>query len=213
MIEESTRPLRDGERALLEDLRRAPSSGGAPLGALLTFLLVLGTLLILAPASWQYGVRSLVPALVAGLAAAAVFARLRRAHRRDPWYARLDRDLAEGLARESTCQVVDAIRVEEFEDEGSQYYLRLRDDRVLFLAGQYLYEPEEEGRFPRSEVSVVRAPHTGTVLDLRCEGAPVAVSGVRAPFDMEDHRAGRVPEDGQLVDVPFESLRPPRSTG
>jgi hypothetical protein len=51
-------------------------------------------------------------------------------------------DLAAGVATLTTYEATDALRVEEFEDEGSQYYLKLADGRVLFLAGQYLYEYE-----------------------------------------------------------------------
>ena len=206
-VEETRRPLTPQEHAILVGLRRAPASGGARFGGLLAFLVTLGSLLIVAPGSRQHGVRSLVPVIIAGVVGAAVFFRLRRAGRRDPWYQQLDQDLQEGIATVTTYHVTDAISVEEIEDEGSQYYLLLQDDRVLFLAGQYLYEPEEEGRFPCTLVSVVRAPHTGTVLDFQCAGTPVAVSSRREPFSAEQHRHGSVPDDGAVLEVDFESIR------
>jgi hypothetical protein len=203
----SVRPLTAEERQLLEGLRAAPAAGGARFAGFLAFLFTLGVLLIGAPASWQTGIRSLVPAVVALLVGFAVFLRMRRSRRRDPWFGMLDRDLDGGVAQVTDAAISDAIAIEEFEDEGSQYYLRLEDGRVLFLAGQYLYDDEEDGRFPNTAVTVVRAPNTGVVLDFRCTGAPLSASSRRSHFTSEEHADGHVPEDGAILDVDFESLR------
>ena len=151
--------------------------------------------------------RSLAPALLALIVGAFVFLRLQRSPTRVAWLERVARDLDGGVARVSTYRVRDAVQVEESEDEGSQYYLLLDDGRVVFLAGQYLYEPEEDGSFPSSVVSVVRAPHTNIVFDIRCEGTPLRPSKVRSPFTTADYDNARVPEDGALVAVSFDTLR------
>jgi hypothetical protein len=207
MVEETTRGLTREERSVLEGLRRPATSGGARFGGLITFLVTLGALLTVTPASWRYGVRSLAPVAVALLLGVGVFYHLRRRQRADVWYRRAEQDLEGGVATVTTYHVVDAINVEESEDEGSQYYLLLDDGRVLFLSGQYLYEAEEEERFPNARITVVRTPATATVLDLRCEGASLSVSTRLQPFTASDHREGRVPDDGALLDVSFESLR------
>ena len=212
MIEERTRPLTAAERKALENMRRSPSTGGAPFAALLTFIVTSGVGLILLPASWETGAPSLVPIAVAALASGSVYVRMRRSQRESPYLRNMSRDLAEGIARLTTYQVVDAIRVEEAEDEGSQYYLKLVDGRIVFLAGQYLYELEENGSFPSRVVTVTRAPHTAVVLDAASEGAAFAPSGTRPPFGQEDYRRGGVPEDGALVDVDFEALKRPHRT-
>ncbi len=101
--------------------------------------------------------------------------------------------------------MVDAIRVEEAEDEGSQYYLKLGDGRVAFLAGQYLYELEEDGAFPCRVVTVTRAPHSSVVLDAACTGEALAPSATRPPFSEEEYRRG-TPADGALLEADFASL-------
>jgi len=116
-------------------------------------------------------------------------------------------DLAGGRAATQTYDVVDAIRVEEFEDEGSSYFLALADGSVLFLSGQYLYEAEEGGAFPSTRFEVTRAPASGLLLDLRCTGEPLAPSSTRPAFTTADHHAERVPADGDRLAVDFESLR------
>ena len=106
----------------------------------------------------------------------------------------------------TTYRVVDAVRVEEAEDEGSQYYLKLEDGRVAFLAGQYLYELEESGTFPNRVVTVTRAPHAAVVLDVATEGDAFAASATRPPFGAQEYKRGGIPADGALVDVDFTSL-------
>jgi hypothetical protein len=205
LIHERTRPLTADERRILQVMLRSPSAGGAPLAALLTFIVISGIGLILLPSSWMTGFPSLAPAGLGAVGAAFVYRRIRRSQRESPWVVSVAKDLAEGIARVTTFHVVDAIRVEEAEDEGSQYYLKLEDGRVAFLAGQYLYELEEEAVFPSRVITVTRAPHSAVVFDAACAGDPLTPSATRPPFSEEEYRRG-VPTDGELLDADFASL-------
>jgi hypothetical protein len=126
-------------------------------------------------------------------------------------------DLAAQQIEEWRVRVVDAIEVEEFEDEGRQCYLELEDGRVLFLSGQYLYddedddegEREDEGakhktpRFPNRELLITRLPHAGDVFDLQLLGDHFPPSVTLPPFTRDDHEQDRVPEDGQILPGPL----------
>lgn len=124
---------------------------------------------------------------------------------------RLARDLAGGQASVTTYEAVDALRVEELEDEGSAYYLKLADGRVLFLSGQYLYDDEEEGTFPCRRFTLERAPESRLLLGLIPAGPPLPPSGSLPAFTPEQHRAGLVPADGDVLALDFERLRPQRA--
>jgi hypothetical protein len=206
------RPLTDAERRALAGL----SSGrnalmDSILFTVFLFLVLLGAaVLVLRLVSgptgpWEEG-------LAAGAAAVlAVGASVRRSRRsrgalggaREACAA----DLAGGRASAQTFDVADAIRVEEREDEGSSFYLKLADGRVLFLSGQYLYEPEEDGSFPSTRVRVTRAPRSGLLFDLECLGTPLKTSSTRPPFTASEHGSGAVPADGAILQTDFESLR------
>lgn len=107
----------------------------------------------------------------------------------------------------------DAIRVEEFEDEGSQYFLELDDGRVIFLMGQYLYEHEAAKRFPCTALRLVRLPHSHEIIEIECQGTPLAASAVRSHFTDSDHQAGRVPEDGAILEGPLSRYRDTAADG
>ncbi len=128
------------------------------------------------------------------------------------------KDLAAGTAVCTTFDVVDALRVEEFEDEGSTYYLKLADGRVLFMQGQYLYEYEEgideddggkpvPAKFPAERFTVERTAASGTILDVTGFGRAIPVSGALPAFTQDQFRNGDVPQDGDILTIDFETLR------
>lgn len=110
-----------------------------------------------------------------------------------------------------------AFQVEEFEDEGSHYFLELEDGSVLFLSGQYLYEYEtiKEGeeivnprRFPNTEFVIRRHSVKHYVVDILCNGLVIEPEVVVPAFSMNDFGTDRIPEDGQVIaDRTFEQLK------
>jgi hypothetical protein len=120
-------------------------------------------------------------------------------------------DLAARQVEEWRVRVVDAIEVEELEDEGRQCYLELEDGRVLFVGGQYLYDSDEDDsdegdttpKFPNRDLLITRLPHAGDILALERLGEHFPPSVTLPPFSREDHEHDRVPEDGQLLPGPL----------
>lgn len=100
-----------------------------------------------------------------------------------------------------------AFAVEEFEDEGSTYYVELADGRVLFLQGQYLYdyEPIEDDpefnqprTFPCTEFTLRRHREKGYTVDLLCAGRVFEPEVTAPPFG-EEALAEDFPQDGDLI--------------
>lgn len=147
-------------------------------------------------------------ALVAGAVAALIaFVRSRQATRRAQHVPYLQAELAAGLLEVARYTAEDAIAVEELEDEGLSYFLRLAGGQVLLLTGQYLYEPAEARRFPCREFAMVRTPRSRVLVDLQCRGRYLAPSSTRGPLTEEDIARIEPFEDGAVLDLPFESLR------
>jgi hypothetical protein len=125
-----------------------------------------------------------------------------------------------GLLQCQSFEATRAFRVEEFEDEGSSYFVELRDGSVLFLSGQYLYdyEPTEEGadesqprRFPNTRFTVQRHAKAGYVVDLLCLGDVLEPELTAAPFSPAELRRGRVPSDGEIIrDRSYEEIKAER---
>ena len=105
-------------------------------------------------------------------------------------------------------RAVRAFEVEESEDEGSQYFIELEDKRVLFLAGQYIYdyEPREEDppeppnprTFPCTEFEVLRYVRDCGTKDgwgINCIGTVIEPECTTPPFT--DY--AQIPEDGTII--------------
>jgi hypothetical protein len=201
----TTRPPTDAERKMLEGARGRTSrwtNDLAGVGCLTALVLLLGTLLtrftgILQGQEWWYTLLG----LLIGIAVTSYMRRQLAPHR-----TAASRDL-EMPVTETIYEVSRAVCVTEYGDLGSNYYLELADGGgVLFLSGQYLYEDEQEGRFPSSRIRTVRSGTGHTLLDFEPLGEYVAPETTLPAFTKEQYRAGGVPDDGDVLAVPFETL-------
>ena len=127
---------------------------------------------------------------------------------------------AKGLLSSETLKARRAFQVEEFEDEGSHYFIELADGSVLYLNGQYLYdyegiagkeESERKRIFPCSEFTIRRHKTLGYVVDVACSGDVLPLDCEAPPFDSQDEKRGMIPEDGQVFrDRSYEELKKER---
>jgi len=116
----------------------------------------------------------------------------------------MQKDLAVGVAELERRRTKDAIRIEEFEDSGIGFYVRLEDDRILFFQGRYLHGRIDERRFPCTEFDIVRGPTTRRFLGIDCAGSykpPTRSSG-----PITERAFCRLPEDGDFVTTEWERL-------
>lgn len=111
----------------------------------------------------------------------------------------LRRELAENKVEVWHFEANDAIKVEEFEDEGVGFFIKLSEDKILFLQGQYLYDVEEKKKFPNTKFSIVRTPRSRIVLNIQCYGDYLTPSRTRKFFVVRDYKEDRVPKDGQII--------------
>lgn len=116
-------------------------------------------------------------------------------------------DLETGKGEVRTYRAVDAIRVEEFEDEGTGVFLKLEDGRILFVFGQHFYELEEKKQFPCREFQIEQTPNAKWFLEFKCTGSYFPPSYSRSPFNKQDIKRGRVPCDGDIFEGDFELLK------
>lgn len=114
-----------------------------------------------------------------------------------------------------------AFQVEEFRDEGSNYFLELRNGTVLFLSGHYFHEHEplefdgrivQQREFPCTEF-VVRRRDDGSGADIQCRGRVLEPEVVTPPFPEEDVRNGSLPKDGDIISTStYDELKAARLT-
>jgi hypothetical protein len=126
----------------------------------------------------------------------------------EAYAARIRKLEEDGLLVLQSFRALRAFQVEEFEDEGSHYYVELEDGAVLFLTGQYLYDYEpRSGRlsettlrtFPCREFTLRRHKENGFAVDILCQGNAIEPEALAPWFDEEDYRKQLIPEDGAVL--------------
>jgi len=111
----------------------------------------------------------------------------------------------QGLLETTAFEATRAFAVEEFEDEGSSYFLELADRRVLFLTGQYLYEYEPDTyekqprAFPCRKFSVRRHKTERYAVDIQCRGSVLEPEAVAPPFTEQYLDRDDRPGDGDVI--------------
>jgi hypothetical protein len=116
------------------------------------------------------------------------------------------RELADRQIAMTLYHAVAAIKVEEFEDEGSNYFVLLRDGTVVFISGQYLYEAEEAGAFPCTEFVVGRTTVMQSSREFSTGGTPIPISCTLPPFPEEALGTPQVPFDSDIIPIPWKLL-------
>jgi len=126
----------------------------------------------------------------------------------EKWAARIRKLEEDGLLIHQTFRARRAFQVDEFEDEGSSYFIELVDLSVLFLSGQYLYNYEplksrssttHSRSFPSTEFTIRRHKENGFVVDILCRGAVLDPEILAPWFDENDFKKGLIPEDGAII--------------
>ena len=121
--------------------------------------------------------------------------------------ARVRRDLERGTLAVRRVTAVDAIEVEEQEDEGPSYFVLTPDRQTIFFSGQYLDRYRSKG-FPWTSFEILEAPESGVFFGLHRTGERLVPSARRRPFGWEERKAlGGFNRKYQLINVDFGSLK------
>lgn len=101
------------------------------------------------------------------------------------------------------------VEMEEHNDEGPHYFAEVDVGKLMFITGQWLYDPFVVGRdraFPSTDFELARDPASGQVLSLRAAGAKAAILRTyrndEIPLDADFPYAPAALFDGSLEQLP-----------
>ena len=121
--------------------------------------------------------------------------------------ARVKADLAKGESVAYKVEALEAVEVEEREDEGPSYYIKTAGGATLLMAGQYL-DGYKRGGFPWIAFEIIESPNAKVFFGLRKLGEPLATIQLRDPLTADQARElGVVGSEYQFLEIDFESLK------
>ena len=117
-------------------------------------------------------------------------------------------DLGRGEAAVHRVKAVDAIEVDEQEDEGPSFFILTDDGRTMLFSGQYLDRLKGRG-FPFTAFDIVEAPESKIFFGILKAGEPLVPSARRPPFTWEETKQYGVNKAGKFhtLDVDFAALK------
>lgn len=128
-----------------------------------------------------------------------------------------DRFLLEqsGMLISEPYRAVRAFQAEEFEDEGSHYFLELENHSVLYLSGQFLYEyeplKEKPRRFPCTQFTIRRHKDDGFVVDILCSGEALELEMTAPSFSFDDFEKYSSMKEVQIIpDKSYDEIKAER---
>lgn len=208
------RPLTEEEKGVLREYTpNALMALWPPLAAGAFFFLLLSIPILLLGRFWNAS-KPFLPVLF-GIAGVWVLLQAVRMYKDELKMSRgLREDLNRGEAEVRQYTAVEAIRVEEREDEGTGFFLKLSDGQILFLCGEHFYQLEDQKRFPSEQFELVIAPNSMWSLNFEASGDYLPVTYSRPPFPEKTWKEGTLPCEGDLFVGDFDALKsddwPPR---
>jgi hypothetical protein len=121
--------------------------------------------------------------------------------------AQVRSDLARDELAVHRIDAVEAIEVEEQEDEGQTFFIKTTDGETMFFSGQYLDSYTRRG-FPWKSFEILESPSSKIFLGLKKIGDPLSPSFVRQPFTSEEAKQFRChSSEYATIKDDFESLK------
>ncbi|HXV72296.1 MAG TPA: hypothetical protein VEB69_12970 [Acidimicrobiia bacterium] len=119
---------------------------------------------------------------------------------------RVKEDIVGGVAAVRRVSAVDAIEIEEVEDEGPSYFILTSDGQTLYIGFQELDRHKSRG-FPWTEFEIVEAPNSGTFFSLKKIGGKLQPSLVRSQLPWDEMKQIGFDKRYRVLDVEFAKLK------
>jgi len=207
MIEVTERQISDLEKKILLD--RIPSQEKRAESAVMGFIVVLGIFLapLLLIDKYWFDVPSNVQSisLIPIVAIAAYLAYRLDKMGFDSKY--ITSDIEAGVVTVYNVKTNRVVKRKDPEDFGPSYYIDLGQNneyKTLFLFGQYL-DDFGKRKFPSTEFQLIKGKG-GQVIDLVPSGEFLKPVKTLKAYSKQDFKAGKVPDDGQLLTVSIDEI-------
>jgi hypothetical protein len=121
--------------------------------------------------------------------------------------ANIRKDLARGELAIHRVEILDAIEIEELEDEGPSYFVLTPDNEVIYFSGQWLDREKRKG-FPWKSFEIREAPASKVFFGLKKAGERFPPSFIRKALDWDTLKKYRAfTGKYRVLDVNFDSLK------
>lgn len=123
------------------------------------------------------------------------------------WNRNIEREINSGEAEVIKLHTDKVIKRKDPEDFGSGFYLKIDENRTLYLEGQYLDELQYSRIFPNTEFEVIRTKWYNELLEIKSSGKYLKPQRKLQPFTKEQYKSGNRHFDGDIIETPIDEIK------
>jgi hypothetical protein len=123
------------------------------------------------------------------------------------WNKNIEHEINFGEAEIIKLRTDKVIKRKDPEDFGSGYYLKIDDNRTLYLEGQYLDELQYSRKFPNTEFEIIRTKWHNELLEIISTGEYLKPAKKLQPFTKEQYKSGNRHFDGDIIETSIDEIK------
>jgi len=124
------------------------------------------------------------------------------------WNKTIENEIKYGKAQVLKIKTNRVLKRKDPEDFGSGFYLRIDENRTLFLQGQYFDELQYSRKFPNTDFEIVRTKlNFNELIDINAFGEYLKPERKLKAFTKEQYRNGNFHCDGDIVEISIDEIK------
>ncbi|WP_281638238.1 hypothetical protein [Flavobacterium marginilacus] len=124
------------------------------------------------------------------------------------WNRKVENEIKNGKAQVLKIETEKVFKRNETYDLGSGFYIKISENKTLFLQGQYFDQLQYSRKFPNTEFEIVKTNLThNNLITINSFGQYLKPEKKLKAFAKEDYENNRVHYDGELLNIPIDEIK------
>jgi len=124
------------------------------------------------------------------------------------WNKIIENEIKNGKAQVLKIKTERVIKRKDLEDFGSGFYLKIDENKTLFLQGQYFDELQYSRKFPNTNFEIVRTKlNFNELVDINSFGKYLKPERKLKAFSKEQYESGNIHYDGDILEIPIDEIK------
>ncbi len=123
------------------------------------------------------------------------------------WNKKVENEIKNGKAQVLKIETEKVFKRIETYDLGSGFYIKISENKTLFLQGQYFDQLQYSRKFPNTDFEIVRTElNFNQLIDIKSFGKYLKPEKKLKAFTKEQFEQNEVHYDGDLLNIPIEQI-------
>lgn len=123
------------------------------------------------------------------------------------WNKAIENELKTGEVLVTKLKTDKVLKRKDPEDFGSGFYLKIDDNRTLYLEGQYLDDLQYDRKFPNTEMEIIQSKWNEELMEIISSGSYLKPERKLKAFTEEQYKSGSRHFCGDIIETPIDEIK------